>query len=178
MQVQTTAPHGILQYVIPVAIFVVIFGLRARRMSQMRPLRLEYLWIVPAIYLAITIMNVFFRPPTFAFAPPTMAAWLASVVALIVGAAVGWQRGRMMQIHVDPETHALNQKGSPLAILFLLAIILVKMVAQGEGRSLGFDVQLVTDVAFAFGLGMFAMTRVEMYLRAKRLLEEARAARA
>jgi hypothetical protein len=83
----------------------------------------------------------------------------------------------MMRIHVNPETHALNQRGSPWAILFLLAIIGVKIAAQGEGRALGFDVALVTDAALAFGLGMFTTTRLEMYLRAKRLLEEVRAAR-
>ncbi len=166
------------RYVVPVAIFVVIFALRARRMSQMRPLRLEYLWIVPAIYLVIVAGTIFFKPPTFAFALPSTGAAIASLIALAVGAAVGWQRGRMMQIHVDPDTHALNQKGSPWAILFLLAIIGIKSLAQGEGRALGFDVILVTDVALAFALGMFATTRIEMYLRAQRLLAEARAAKA
>ena len=177
MQVQVVQPNGVLRYAIPVAVFVVIFALRARRMTRLRPLRLGQLWIVPAIYLAITVLNVFFRPPTFAFTLPSPAAWLASAIALVIGAAIGWQRGRLMQIQVDPDTHALSQKGSPLAILFLLGIILIKMAAQGEGRALGFDVQLVTDAAFALGLGMFTMTRVEMYLRAKRLLEEARATR-
>ncbi|MDB5677209.1 CcdC protein domain-containing protein [Sphingomonas bacterium] len=167
----------IYRYATMAAVFIVIFGLRARRMSQLRPLKLERLWIVPAIYLVIAVINIFFRPPAFAFTPPTASAWLALAIALVVGAAIGWQRGRMMQIHVDPETHALNQKGSPLAILFLLAIIAVKMIAQGEGRALGFDVALVTDAAFAFGLGLFTMTRVEMYLRAKRMLEEARGGR-
>jgi hypothetical protein len=167
---QAGGPHGIMQYVIPVAIFIVIFGLRARRMSQMRPLKLERLWIVPAIYLVIVAANFIAKPPT-----PT--AWAASAAALLVGAALGWQRGRMMQIHVDPQTHTLSQKGSPLAILFLLAIIGVKLGVQGEGRSLGFDVALVTDAALSLALGMFTMTRVEMYLRAKRLLDEARATR-
>jgi hypothetical protein len=147
-------------------VFIVIFGLRARRMSRMRPLKLERLWVVPAIYVVIVAANLVAKPPT-------LAAWIASAVALLLGAALGWQRGRMMQIHVDPQTHALNQKGSPWAILFLMAIVLVKMAAQGEGRALGFDVMLVTDAALAFALGMFSTTRVEMYLRAKRLLDEA-----
>ena len=167
---QAVQPNGIVQYLIPIAVFVVIFSLRARRMSQMRPLKLERLWVVPAIYLAIVAAN-------FAAKPPTLKAWIASAVALLVGAALGWQRGRMMQIHVDPETHALNQKGSPWAILFLMAIVLIKMAVQGEGRAMGFDVMLVTDAALAFALGMFTTTRVEMYLRAKRLLDEAGATR-
>jgi hypothetical protein len=167
---QVVQPTGIVQYLIPIAVFIVIFALRARRMSQMRPLRLERLWMVPAIYLVIVAANFIARPPT-------LAAWIASAVALLIGTALGWQRGRMMQIHVDPQTHALNQKGSPWAILFLMAIVLIKMAVQGEGRSLGFDVMLVTDAALAFALGMFTTTRVEMYLRAKRLLDEAGATR-
>jgi hypothetical protein len=163
---QVVQPNGIVQYLIPVAVFIVIFALRARRMSRMRPLKLERLWVVPAIYVAIVAAN-------FIAKPPTLAAWIASAVALLLGAALGWQRGRMMQIHVDPQTHALNQKGSPWAILFLMAIVLIKMAVQGEGRAIGFDVMLVTDAALAFALGMFTTTRVEMYLRAKRLLDQA-----
>jgi hypothetical protein len=165
---QVIQPNGIVQYLIPIAVFIVIFALRARRMSRIRPLKLERLWVVPAIYLVIVAAN-------FIAKPPTLAAWIASAVALLLGAALGWQRGRMMQIHVDPETHALNQKGSPWAILFLMAIVLIKMAVQGEGRAIGFDVMLVTDAALTFALGMFTTTRVEMYLRAKRLLDEARA---
>ena len=39
-----------------------------------------------------------------------------------------------------------------------------------------FDVMLLTDVLVAFALGLLTLQRVEMYLRAKRLLEEARPA--
>ena len=169
MHGQVVQPNGIVQYLIPIGVFIVIFAFRARRMSQMRPLRLETLWVVPAIYLAIVAAN-------FAAKPPTPVAWGASALALLVGAAIGWQRGRLMQIHVDPQTHALNQKASPWAILFLMAIVLIKLAVQGEGRAVGFDVNLVTDAALALALGMFSATRVEMFLRARRLLDEARAA--
>ena len=167
---QTVHPGGLMQYLLPLAVFVVIFAFRARRMSQVRPLKLERLWIVPAIYLALVVA-------TFATKPPAANAWLASAIALVVGAAMGWQRGRMMAIHVDPATHKLGQKGSPLAILFLFAIVAVKVVAQNEGAAMGFDVALVTDAALAFGLGMFSATRIEMYVRARRLLDAAKQAR-
>jgi hypothetical protein len=167
MHGQVVQPNGILQYLIPIGVFIVIFAFRARRMTQLRRLRLETLWVVPAIYLAIVVAN-------FVAKPPTQMAWIASACALLVGAAIGWQRGRLMQIHVDPETHALNQKGSPWAMLFIVAIVGIKVLAQGEGRAMGFDVLLVTDAALAFGLGMFSVTRIEMFLRARRLLDEAR----
>lgn len=166
---QAVHPNGILQYIIPVVVIGIVFSFRARSMMRMRPLKLGQLWIVPAIYLAIVAAN-------FIVYPPSRDGWIAAAVALAVGAAIGWQRGRMMTIHVDPDTHALSQKGSPLAILFLLGIILIKTAAQTEGRSLGFDLMLVTDAALALALGMFTMTRVEMYLRARRMLADAGAA--
>lgn len=171
MQVHTAQPQGWLQYAIPIAIFIVIFSFRLRRMSRLRPLKLEQLWIVPALYL-LFVAGAFFR------FPPTPIGWVFSVVGLSAGAAIGWQRGKTMQIHVDPETHALNQKASVAGMLFLVAIIAVKAIAQSEGSAFfHLDVALLTDVLAAFALGMFSMTRLEMYLRAKRLLEEARAAR-
>lgn len=169
MHGQVVQPNGMMQYLLPIGVFLVIFALRARRMTQMRPLKLEMLWVVPAIYVVIVGIN-------FAAKPPTLNGWMVTAAAAAIGAAIGWQRGRMMHIHVDPETHALNQKGSPWAILFLMAIILVKFAAQGEGRALGFDLQLLTDGALGLAIGMLTATRVEMFLRAKRLLAEARAA--
>jgi NAD/NADP transhydrogenase beta subunit len=160
---QNVQPHGVLSYLIPLIVFAVIFSFRARRMTRERPLKLGRLWLVPAIYLVIVVAS-------FSARPPTPVAWLLAIVALVIGAAIGWQRGRMMAITVDPGTGTLRQKGSPVAALFLFAIIGIKLLAERGGAAAGFDAQLVTDIALAFGLGMFTTTRIEMYLRAKRLL--------
>jgi hypothetical protein len=154
-------------YAITIGVVVIVMALRMRRMGQMRPLKLERLWVVPAIYaLVATLM--------FVQLPPTGWVGIASALGLITGAAVGWQRGKMMQIHVDPETHALNQKASPAAMLFLIALIAVRSLGRGLLGSEGVSPAMLTDPLIAFALGMFTLTRVEMYLRAKRLLEEAR----
>jgi membrane protein CcdC involved in cytochrome C biogenesis len=100
---------------------------------------------------------------------------IASIAGLAIGAAVGWQRGKMMHIHVDPETHALNQKASPAAMFFLIALIIVRAGARSViGETGTVSPAMLTDPLIAFALGMFTLQRVEMYLRAKRLLEEAR----
>jgi hypothetical protein len=153
---------------ITVAIVVVVLALRMRRMGQMRPLKLETLWIVPALYLAMAALMFWSLPPK---------GWvaIASAVGLALGAAVGWQRGKMMHIHVDPATHALNQKASPAAILFLVALIVVRSGARAVlGETGGVSPAMLTDPLIAFALGMFSLTRLEMYLRAKRMLEEVR----
>jgi len=171
MQVHVGQSQSWLQYAIPIGIFLLVFGLRARRLSQLRPLRLERLWIFPALYLIVCVwMLVQF--------PPTLAGWALCVVALAAGAALGWQRGKTMRITVDPETHRLNQKASPAGILFLFAIIGVRAAARAGSSALHLNVAMLSDALVVLALGLFAAQRLEMYLRARRLLDEARAARA
>ena len=154
-------------YAISFGIIAVVMALRLRRMGRMRPLKLETLWVVPAMYLAVAALMFWQLPPKGAVA-------LASAAGLAIGAAVGWQRGKMMHIHVDPKTHALNQKASPAAMFFLIALIVVRSAARGVlGHEGDVSPAMLTDPLIAFALGMFALTRLEMYLRAKRLLEEA-----
>lgn len=166
MHIQTSQPGGLWQYLIPAAIFVLVFGLRMRRMSKERPLRLETLWIVPAIYLALVAA-------TFVATPPRPLGWAIAAAGLAAGAALGWQRGRAMRITVDPATHRLNHRASPLAMLILVALVVVRMVMREEGARLHLDAVLVTDTLLAFALGLFAATRAEMYLRGRRLLDQA-----
>jgi membrane protein CcdC involved in cytochrome C biogenesis len=170
MQVQAhPAQQGWIGYAITIVIVLVVMTLRMRRMGQMRPLKLESLWVVPALYLVVAAVMFWQLPPRGAVA-------IACIAALLIGAAVGWQRGKMMHIHVDPETHALNQKASPAAMFFLIALILVRSAARTFlGHTGAISPAMLTDPLIAFALGMFTLTRVEMYLRAKRLLEEARA---
>jgi hypothetical protein len=68
-------------------------------------------------------------------------------------------------------------------MIFILALVAVRFAAKtalAEGGGNGFHINalVITDVLIAFALGLLSATRLEMYLRAKRLLEEARAARA
>jgi hypothetical protein len=152
-----------------IGIIVLVVALRFRRMRQMRPLKLESLWVVPVVYLVIAAIM-------FLELPPTGAVAIASVAGLLIGAAVGWLRGTMMHIHVDPQTHALNQKASPTAVLFLVGLIVVRAGARTVlGEQGGVSPAMLTDPLIAFAVGMFTLTRLEMYLRAKRLLEQARA---
>lgn len=156
-------------YAITIGIVVIVMALRMRGMGRMRPLNLSSLWIVPVVYLLAAVLM-------FVSLPPTGWVATASIVGLLVGAAVGWQRGKMMHIHVDPETHALNQKASPAAMFFLIALIVIRAGARSVlSQEGGVSPAMVTDPLIAFALGMFTLTRLEMYLRAKRLLEEARA---
>jgi hypothetical protein len=163
---------NLLQYAIPVLVISLVLFFRFRSMGKARPLRLERLWIVPAIYLALTL--VLFWEMT-----PRGLGWLWAGLAFVAGSAIGWYRGKAMKISVDPETHALNQVASPLAMLVIIVLIglryAIRAGAVYEAGIGNVDVALITDCLVAMALGLLSMTRLEMFLRGSRLLDEARA---
>lgn len=165
-------PASWLSTAIPFAIIAMVMALRWRSMRRERPLKIEMLWVLPAIYAA-AVACVFIE------VPPTPIGWGWSAMALGLGGAIGWYRGSMMRISVDPATGTLRQKASPAAFLLLIGLILVRSVARqqlGGGYGPGQHAMLATDVAMAFALGLIAVTRIEMALRARRLLAAARMA--
>lgn len=173
MQTHAAQPNQWIGYVISTVIVVVVLAIRMRGMKRTRPLRLETLWVIPAIYAV-------FGAVMFVQFPPGRLGWLFSGLALLIGAALGWQRGKMMRITVDAETHKLNQQTSPAAMLFIVVLIGVRFAARdllaGSGAySLHLSTMLITDVLIALAVGLFATTRLEMYLRARRMLAAARA---
>jgi len=158
-----------LGFAIGAVLLIVFAGVRLLRAGNVRPLKLENLWMVPALYLAVaTVM--------FIQLPPDRKVWVACALALAIGAAIGWQRGRMLHISVDPRTHVLNQKASPALMLFLVALIAVRLV----GRTLllndaTISPAMLTDPLLALVFAMLSAQRLEIYSRGKRLLEDARA---
>ena len=156
-------------YVITACIVALVLFLRFRSMKRARPLKLGVLWVVPALYALVTA-SVLYQ------SAPVGDQWVYVALAFSVGSTIGWRRGAMMRISVDPETHALNQQASPAAMLFILVIIIVRQGLRMEASQMGFNAAFLTDLLVVFALGLFSMTRFEMFVRARRLLAEARAA--
>ena len=163
MHVQTAEPHGLLQYLIPTVIVAVVLAVRVRRMRQVRPLRLDRLWILPAMVIAMAVA-------AFATQPPHGTGWLWDALALVVGAGLGWQRGRTMRIAVDPRAGTLNQTGSPAALIFILIVIGLRSVARYEAGAMGFNPMLVSGILLSMAVGLLCAQRLEMFLRGRRLL--------
>lgn len=164
--------QSIASYLVTFAAIAVVMALRWRRLRRPQPLKLERLWIFPAFYALVAIA-------LFWAHPPGLYGWLFAAGALGLGALLGWQRGKLMTIEIDPATHALNQRGSPAALLLIVFVVLARMGARAlaERGGLHVDPLAVTDVLIAFALGLFTATRLEMYVRAKRLLDQHRGPR-
>ena len=153
---------------LPFVIIVVVLALRLRLMSRERPLRVQTLWVVPVIYILLAGSMLLTLPP-----PPV--GWGLVVVGTAIGAAVGWHRGKLIQIHRDEQTGELRQKASPIALLLLAALVVLKLGTRaifGETSAghPGSGALLLTDAFIGFALGLLSATRLELYLRAQRVL--------
>lgn len=168
MQGHQAEPGGWV-HLLALLVIVLVMAIRLRGVGRLRPLRLERLWVVPALYLALVVV-LFVQAP-----PPGLGAWVSAAFALLAGGFLGWQRGRLMRIHVDPETHALSQQSSAAGMIFLVVLIAVRYAARDLGGEMHMNLAIMTDTLAALALGMFSAQRAEMYLRARRMLEAARA---
>lgn len=159
------------QYAIPGAIILIVLFFRLRSVGKARRLRLERLWILPAFYAAM-VGFVFWN------VPPHGLTWLWCLVALGFGAGLGWWRGKLMRVAVDPETHELSQTVSPAALLFIVALIAIRMGSRAMAAQVAgpgpTGLMAATDILLAFALGFIAFQRIEVFLRARRMLAEAR----
>jgi hypothetical protein len=165
-------PNPWIGYAVTAIVIAIVLAVRLKRMNVLRPLKLEYLWILPTVYLALAVTM-------FVVQPPDGIGWPLCGLALVIGAALGWQRGRMIHVEVDPETHRLSARQSPAAVFFIVILIGVRqglgaIVRQGGATGLHLSVATLTDLLIALALGLLTVQRVEMYLRAKTLLEAAR----
>lgn len=159
---------GLIQYLLPVIIMVVIMGLRMRSMARARPLNAKAMWVLPLLIVAVALLTLFAHPPS-------VAGWGICGVALAAGCAIGWYRGKMIHIWRDGETGQLMQKASPWAMLLLIGIVAARYMMRsyfganpGAGPMTGQAV-LVTDALLLFAVGLLAATRVEMTIRMKRI---------
>lgn len=170
MQAQPDQAHVWWTNLIPFVAIAVVLAVRTRRMAKVRLLRLERLWVVPVLYLAVVAM-------LYIQHPPTPSGWGFALIGLLAGCALGWQRGKTTRIIIEPETHRLNQQTSILGMAFLAVLVVSRQVAAIVGAEWHFDVGAIIDTLAAVALGMFTVQRIEIYVRAKRLLVEAQAVR-
>src|SRR5262245_55970401 len=100
-------------------------GLRIWRGSRARRLKVERMWIRPAIVLTVLGLSILGQPPP-------MTAPILAVLALVTaaGAVMGWYRGRMVRVSIDPETHALTSRASPWGMLIFLGLMVVRIAAR------------------------------------------------
>jgi len=160
--------QSLLTTLLPFVVIAVVLALRFRSMSKERPLKLSTLWLIPVIYLFIAGSMMVALP-----SPPL--GWSLVIIGLAVGLVVGWYRGKTIRIERDPATGELRQKASPLAMILIAVLVVLKLGAReifGDAAAAhpGSGALLLTDAFLGFALGLLSATRAELYLRGRRLL--------
>ena len=165
-------PGGIWTAVVPL-LFIVMTLLRG---SRARNLKIEQLWIMPVVILALIGLALSQQ------GVPSAVGIVVDVVALALGAALGWWRGRFTNITIAPETHALTSKASPVGLILIAGVFAIRYFVRGYATAhageLHASVAEITDAFLVLAVGLVCAQRLEIWLRASRMLTEARAAKA
>lgn len=163
-------PDGPWVYVIPLVVLALVFLRNARA----RRLRIEQLWIMPTILLVLAGVMLFMQKP-----PSTLMLGVYAV-ALGLGALAGWWRGRLTNITIDPATHELTSKASAIGIIVILGLFAVRRLgggyAEAHAEALHVSTLEVSDALILLAVGLVCAQRLEIALRATRMLKDARAA--
>lgn len=157
---------------IGLGVALLIMLLRIRRLGRKRKVRIERMWIGPVIFIVLAGFMIQAYPP-----PNSPIVYMAMAAATGLGAVMGWFRGKFTRITVDVESQELMSQVSPWALAFLLVLILARL---GLRRLLGGHVSAaaLTDSFLVFYVGSVVARRVEIFLRCRRILAEAKAAKA
>lgn len=171
-------PNPLLTTLIAVLVLLPLLYWRMRRLTRGTPLKLNRLWIRPATIIAVCALVLFGPQPGQVVRVFTAMDWAWLALAGALGAGAGWQMGRTMAIEVHPEDGTLMVKGGQAAMLVIVVLILLRLGLktglQMEGQALHWDVLLISDAAIVFSALLFSVRAVEMWLRAKKVLEQAK----
>jgi membrane protein CcdC involved in cytochrome C biogenesis len=154
--------------IVVAGVFIVLRNMRPRR------LRVELLWIRPAIFLALCSLY-FFRYP------PVSATDIAGVVVgFAIGSALGWWRGSLTRIDVDPATDTAIQQASVFGVLLIISLLVVRtgvrLAVDTGSLSLPVSVDIATGWLLALAVGIVVVQQIEIWLRARRVMAQAKAA--
>ena len=154
--------------VIPVAIVLVL--LRNRRKRVLRP---HLLWVVPAIVGPLILLGVWGSSRAVGAAPFGAGAWAILLVGGVLGGVAGWWRGKTITIEREPDG-SLRSQASPLGLVLVVALFafrgVLRPLIESHAAQWRLNALAVTEAFLVFALALIVLQRVEMYIRARRIL--------
>ncbi|MBV8977540.1 MAG: DUF1453 family protein [Alphaproteobacteria bacterium] len=168
-------PKDYLPYLAPLLIVAVI-ALRMTRFSKPVKVRPGRLWIGPVYILAamlfLLLNPMLGNPLASPYAIPLYAA------AIVVGIGVGYLRARHQEFSIDPETGDVMSKASPVGLILVLAIFVLRFglrtwmggASPDPSRPIPPQLVLSTDAMLFFAFGMVTASAWEVWRRTRPLV--------
>jgi len=145
-----------------------------KRGGRERTIRIGRLWILPLVFTVIIAASIYAQPMPIDL---NMTLIDAFVLAFAVGFGCGWFRGQTTHIAVDPESGDLKAKMTPVGLVLIAALILIRTSAFDwlNSRAAAWQIAptAIVDGFMLFALGLILGWRIEMYLRCRRLRDAA-----
>lgn len=158
---------------------VIAMGLVLLRNARARRLRIEAMWIAPVIIVALISLALWGESVQRGGLNLTPVGVALDMAGIVVGALLGWWRARFTNITIDPLTHELTSKASPLGMVVIMGILvlrtLVRTYTAENAGALGQWGPPVADALLVMSVGLVCAQRLELFTRASRMLAEARA---
>lgn len=159
----------------PLIVLLVMLPLILLRNRAPRTLRPKWMWVTPAIIVPLMGLALWgtSMEPGADHAPFTVASWMILAAGLLLGGVAGWWRGKMTTI----ERHAdgtLRAQASPLGIILIIGLFLgrsaLRSVLEPHAAAWHLNALAITDAFLLFVVGMIVAQRIEMFIRARRVL--------
>lgn len=144
------------------------------RNQKPRPLRVQYMWVAPvlvALAIGFGLWGMSMAPGA-SHAAFGIDAWGILKGGLILGAAAGYQRGRMTTIERAPDG-TLQAQASRLGIILIVALIasrsLLRPWLETHAGAWHLNALAIQDAFLLFAAAMVIVQRIEMFIRARRI---------
>ncbi|HEY0599988.1 DUF1453 domain-containing protein [Brevundimonas sp.] len=163
-----------IEQLIPLIVVAIVLPLVLLRNRKPRPLRPERMWIVPLLVVTMIGLGLWapihFDPDHVPFA---LVDWTLLAAGLALGVAAGWWRGKMVVIRKTADG-GLEAQASPLGLILLVVLLLgrqgLRVVLEPHAAGWGLNVLAVTDAFMMLAVGLVVAQRIEIYIRARRIL--------
>ena len=157
---------------IGITIAVVVILLRNRRPRTLRP---QWMWVMPLLVVVAIGFGLWgmSQAPGAPHSPFGIGAWLILLVGLGLGGVAGWWRGKTVTIEKESDG-TLKAQASPLGLILVVLLLVSRTALRPwlETHAAGWHLNAlaIQDAFMLFAVGLVVVQRLEMFLRARRVL--------
>jgi hypothetical protein len=153
-------------YIVPLLVAAIILR-RAMRAQKPRTVRLQRLWIFPALLLFVTLNSLLHE------GFPGFVVVIVFAVVAIAGTAIGWFRVHTLEFSLD-EDGKVSARATQLGALLIVGLIGLRYLAEFGIKQFGLDAgaRLVhaSDATLIFSTSMLLARGVHTWIKARALI--------